>query len=172
MLYIGPLGVGLILFVISMLYFLEGRHLSFFERVLKSIHGIFFLCLMYPLVLNNVTAFRDAAWYGYLYWVFLLLGLATTVYFAWMVAGTAGDHCDGRRTPATKNSAKQSRRPGRALPSSATPPPIPSWVPGLLRGNVLTPRRREEVSSSAPQRLRASRPTSWAAPDLLVSVAA
>ena len=80
MLYLGPLGVGLILFVISMLYFLEGRHLSFFERVLKSIHGIFFLCLMYPLVLNNVTAFRDAAWYGYLYWVFLLLGLATTVY--------------------------------------------------------------------------------------------
>ena len=79
-LYLDPLGVSLVLFGISVLYFLEGRHLSFFERVFKSAHGIFFLCLMYPLVLHTSTAFTDAAWFGYLYWAFLLLGLSTTVY--------------------------------------------------------------------------------------------
>ena len=79
-LYLGPFGVGVILFGISVLYFLEGRHLSFFERVFKSVHGIFFLSLMYPLVLRNSTAFASDVWFGYLYWAFLLLGLATTVY--------------------------------------------------------------------------------------------
>lgn len=79
-LYLGPLGVGVILFCISVLYFLEGHHLSFFERVLKSAHGIFFLFLMYPLVLHDSTSFTGAVWFGYLYWAFLLIGLATTVY--------------------------------------------------------------------------------------------
>ncbi len=79
-LYLEPLAVGLILLGISVLYFLEGRHLRFFERILKSGHGIFFLCLMYPLVLRNSTAFADAGWFGYPYWAFLLLGLVTTVY--------------------------------------------------------------------------------------------
>jgi hypothetical protein len=80
LLYLEPLVVGLILLGISVLYFIEGRHMAFFERILKSSHGIFFLCLMYPLVLGHSTAFTDAIWFGYLYWVFLLLGLATTVY--------------------------------------------------------------------------------------------
>ena len=71
-LYLEPIAVGLILLGISVLYFLEGRHMAFFERILKSSHGIFFLCLMYPLVLSNSTAFTDAAWVGYPYWAFLL----------------------------------------------------------------------------------------------------
>jgi hypothetical protein len=79
-LYLDPLAVGLILLGISVLYFLEGRHMAFLERILKSSHGIFFLCLMYPLVLSNTTAFTDAGWSGYPYWAFLFLGLATTVY--------------------------------------------------------------------------------------------
>jgi hypothetical protein len=79
-LYLEPLAVGLILLGISVLYFLEGRHMAFFERILKSSHGIFFLCLMYPLVLSHSTAFTDAGWFGDPYWALLLLGLATTVY--------------------------------------------------------------------------------------------
>ncbi len=79
-LYLEPLAVGLILMGISVLYFLEGRHMAFFERILKSSHGIFFLCLMYPLVLSNSTALTNAGWFGYPYWGLLLLGLATTVY--------------------------------------------------------------------------------------------
>ena len=78
--YLDPLGVGLILLGISVLYFLEGRHLPFFERILKSGHGIFFLGLMYPLVLRTSTVFNNAGWLGYPYWIFLLFGLATTVY--------------------------------------------------------------------------------------------
>jgi len=54
--------------------------MSFFERILKSSHGVFFLCLMYPLALSNSTAFADAGWFGYPYWAFLMLGLAMTVY--------------------------------------------------------------------------------------------
>lgn len=79
-LYVDPLIVGIILLGISVLYFLEGRHLSFFERILKSSHGIFFLCLMYPLVLSEATIFTKAEWFGYPYWAFLFLGLATMVY--------------------------------------------------------------------------------------------
>jgi hypothetical protein len=79
-LYLEPFVVGLILLGISVLYFLEGRHMAFFERILKSSHGIFFLCLMYPLVLRNSTAYTDAGWFGYPYWAFFLLGLATMVY--------------------------------------------------------------------------------------------
>jgi hypothetical protein len=79
-LYLEPLAVGLILMGISVLYFLEGRHMAFFERILKSSHGVFSLCLMYPLVLSHSTAFTDAGWFGYPYWALLLLGLATTVY--------------------------------------------------------------------------------------------
>ena len=79
-LYLDPLLVGLILFGISVLYFLEGRHLSFRERILKSTHGIFFLCLMYPVASTKFPAFIDSEWYGYPYWAFLLLGLATMVY--------------------------------------------------------------------------------------------
>lgn len=79
-LYLEPIVVGLILLGISVLYFLEGRHMAFFERILKSSHGVFFLCLMYPLVLSNSTALADAGWFGYPYWAFLMLGLAMTVY--------------------------------------------------------------------------------------------
>ncbi len=79
-LYLDPLGVGLILLGISALYFLEGRHLPFLERILKSGHGIFFLCLMYPVASSKFPAFNNAEWFGYPYWAFLLLGLAATVY--------------------------------------------------------------------------------------------
>ena len=79
-LYLDPLVVGLILFGISVLYFLEGRHLSFRERIMKSGHGIFFLCLMYPVASSKFRTFSDAEWFGYPYWAFLLLGLVTMVY--------------------------------------------------------------------------------------------
>ena len=79
-LYLDPLFVGLILLGISILYFLEGRHLSFRERITKSGHGIFFLCLMYPVVSSKFPVFSDVEWFEYPYWVFLILGLATTVY--------------------------------------------------------------------------------------------
>ena len=79
-LYVDPLYVGIILLGISVLYFLEGRHLRFFEKIIKSSHGVFFLCLMYPLVLNQDSAFMEAGWIGYPFWGFLFLGLATMVY--------------------------------------------------------------------------------------------
>lgn len=70
-LYIEPLGVGLILFTISALYFAAGRHQPTTKRVLKSSHGILFFCTMYPVVAHYFSVFSNAGWLSYPFWVFV-----------------------------------------------------------------------------------------------------
>lgn len=79
-LYVGPLGVGLILSAISFVYFVIGRHQSMVNRVLKSSHGILFFCTMFPIVARHYSFFTYAEWLSYLFWVFVLLGVAATAY--------------------------------------------------------------------------------------------
>lgn len=79
-LYIGPFGVGLILLVISTVYFVAGRHQPTVKRVLKSSHGILFCCAMYPIVARHFTVFSQTGWLNYPFWVFVLLGVTATAY--------------------------------------------------------------------------------------------
>ena len=79
-LYVGPLGVGLILFAISSVYFLSGRDQPTTKRVLKSSHGIVFFCTMYPIVARYFSVFAYVEWLIYPFWVFVVLGVAATAY--------------------------------------------------------------------------------------------
>ncbi len=79
-LYVGPLGVGLILFAVSAVYFVAGRHQPTTKRVLKSAHGIVFFCTMYPVVARHFSVFVYAKWLGYPFWALVVLGVAATAY--------------------------------------------------------------------------------------------
>ena len=79
-LYVGPLGVGLILFAISSVYFLSGRDQPTTKRVLKSSHGIVFFCTMYPIVARYFSVFSHAGWLSYFFWVFVVLAVTATAY--------------------------------------------------------------------------------------------
>jgi hypothetical protein len=79
-LYVGPLGVGLALFAISVVYFVAGRHQPTAKRVLKSSHGIVFFCTMYPIVARDFSVFSYAGWLSYPFWIFVVLGILSTAY--------------------------------------------------------------------------------------------
>lgn len=79
-LYLEPLGAGLILLAISAAYFVAGSHQPTGRRVLKSSHGLLFLCAMYPVVATRFTASTHTGWLGYPFWVFVWLGIAATAY--------------------------------------------------------------------------------------------
>ena len=79
-LYVGPLGVGLILLSVSAIYFVVGRHQPAAKRILKSSHGIVFFCTMYPTVARHFTVFADAEWLSYPFWIFVILGVTAMAY--------------------------------------------------------------------------------------------
>lgn len=79
-LYVGPIGVGLILFAISAAYFAAGRHQPTLKRVIKSSHGIVFFCTMYPIAARYFSVFSHAEWLRYPFWVLVVLGITATAY--------------------------------------------------------------------------------------------
>jgi len=79
-LYMEPLGVGIILVAISVVYFVAGHRQPVAKRIVKSSHAILFLCAMYPVVLDKFSLLTGWGWFGYPFWVFLVLGIASTVY--------------------------------------------------------------------------------------------
>ena len=80
-LYFGPLGVGLILGAVSAVYFLVGRHQPTGKRIMKSSHGVVFICaMMLPFVTRSLSVSSYADWLGYIFAIFVLLGFAAIVY--------------------------------------------------------------------------------------------
>ena len=73
-LYKGPLGVAHILLAISIVYFMAGRQQPLRKRLLKSCHGIIFICVMFPVAARYLSAFDNAAWLSYPFWVLVVLG--------------------------------------------------------------------------------------------------
>ena len=73
-LYLGPLGVTQILLAISIVYFVAGRPHPWWKRLLKSCHGIIFVCVMFPVAARYLSVFDKAAWLSYPFWVLVVLG--------------------------------------------------------------------------------------------------
>lgn len=79
--YLGPVGLVLVLTTISVVYVLAGRHQSITKRILKSSHGIVFLCAMYwPIAARHFSIFCYAEWPGYAFVAFVVLGIMATAY--------------------------------------------------------------------------------------------
>jgi hypothetical protein len=80
-LYLDPPGVGLILCAVSAVYFLVGQHQPTGKRIMKSSHGVVFMCaMMLPFVARSLSLSSYAEWLGYTFAIFVLLGFAATVY--------------------------------------------------------------------------------------------
>jgi hypothetical protein len=75
-LYIGPLGVAHVLLTTSVVYFIAGRQQPLRKRLLKSCHGIIFICVMFPVAVKYLSIFDSAAWLSYPFWVLPVLGAA------------------------------------------------------------------------------------------------
>ena len=80
LLHVGPLGVALILFAVSGLYFRAGRDEPVLRRVLASSHGVILLFQMAPVTARDVLPSIQGAWLGSMLWWPLLLGLVAVAY--------------------------------------------------------------------------------------------
>ena len=80
-LYLDPLGVGLILCAVSAIYVYVGQHQPTRKRIMKSIHGVVFVCaMMLPFVARTLSSSFYADWLGFTFAIFVILGFAATVY--------------------------------------------------------------------------------------------
>ena len=79
-LYVGPIGVALVLFAISAIYFYADQDQPMARRVLKSSHGVLLLFQMTPIVARDFVTVAYGDWLSYVYYGSLLLGLMAVVY--------------------------------------------------------------------------------------------
>ena len=91
-LYLGPLGVAQILLAISVIYFMVGRPHPLRKRLLKSCHGIIFICVMFPVAARYLSVFGNVAWLSYPFWLLVVLG-------AVMAANSLFDYSRSRSLP-------------------------------------------------------------------------
>ena len=80
----GPDLVGFILLAISLSYFLLGKGTPLKKRILKSSHGILFVCaLVYAAIASKYTHFGYEGWLNYPFYIFLILGISAVIYSLW-----------------------------------------------------------------------------------------
>ena len=79
--YLGPLGVGLILCAVSAVYFLVGRHQPTRKRIMKSSHGVVFISAMiFPFVARSLSLSSHPEWLGFIFAMLVVSGFVATVY--------------------------------------------------------------------------------------------
>ena len=79
-LYVGPVGVALILFAISALYFYAGRDLPATKRILTSSHGVVLLFQMAPVAARDFVTVAYGDGLSFVLYGALVLGFIAVAY--------------------------------------------------------------------------------------------
>ncbi len=79
-LYLGPIGVAVILFAISAIYFYAYQDQPMARRALKSSHGVLLLLQMTPIIARDFVTVAYGDWLNYVYYGSLLFGFMAVAY--------------------------------------------------------------------------------------------